>query len=201
VAELIASALASITMGISPWVPSCLSLASLVLSLVLLWWMPQPAKSKEYSIRVNNSEELPTQTRIVEAAAHTTLPPKKSLAEDIIAAVSVPNVLLVVPIFLVGIFRYTTLDVLIQYASNRFDLKISTGAIFYTETAAINIALFLFVVPQVTDYLRKHYKVRPLFMDLVLVRTSAILMCIGSLSIGLAPSGKLLPLGMKLLCR
>jgi len=173
-----------------------MSLASLVLSLVLLWWMPQPEKARESSSRTRNSEEPPGQIFGGDDDADTArLTKKNSLVDDLVAAASVPNIRLVVPIFLVGIFRYTTLDVLIQYASNRFGLKISTGAIFYTETAAINIALFLFLIPQATDYLRKKYHVRPLFMDLVLVRTSAILMCMGSLSIGLAPSGKLLPLG------
>jgi len=158
--------------------------------------MPQPAKAKNLSTRTSNSEESLTTGRMTDEDNTGKLTHPKSLADDLIAALSIPNVLLVVPVFLVGIFRYTTLDVLIQYASNRFGLKISTGAIFYTETAAINIALFLFIVPRATDYLRKKYSVRPLFMDLVLVRTSAILMCIGSLSIGLAPSGKFLPLGM-----
>jgi len=176
-----------------------MSLASLVLSLGLLWWMPQPASSKDHSSTSSYLEEPPTPRRIIEGADDTAISfPKNSLVDDLIAAASVPNILLVVPVFLVGIFRYTTLDVLIQYASNRFGLKISTGAIFYTETAAINILLFLFIVPQVTDYLRKTYGVRSLYMDLALVRTSAILMCIGSLGIGLAPSAKFLPFGMLL---
>ncbi|KAG9240836.1 major facilitator superfamily domain-containing protein [Calycina marina] len=180
-AEFVASFTASVTMSISPWVPAFLALLSLTVCLALLWLIPQPTKARSSTI---NFEE----------DARGSI--KHSLVEDLKEAASVTNVLLAIPVFLVGIFRYTVLDVLIQYAANRFGLKISIGATFYTETAAINIALFLFIIPQVTRYLRTKMYVRPLVIDLFLVRTSVILMCLGSLSIGLSPSGKLLPLGV-----
>ncbi|KAF8848546.1 hypothetical protein BDZ45DRAFT_753702 [Acephala macrosclerotiorum] len=95
---------------------------------------------------------------------------KSSGLPEILLTLANGNVLLVVPVFLVGIFRYTTLNVLIQYASLRFGIKISTGATFYTETAI------------------KH-AVRPQSIDLFLVRMSVTLMCIRCLAIGFAQSG------------
>jgi hypothetical protein len=105
------------------------------------------------------------------------------------------NVLVTIPVFLVGIFRYTTLNVLIQYASVRFGMKISTGAMFYSETAIINIFLFLFLVPQLTAFVRTKYKIRPQSIDMVMVRASVCLMSLGAVLIGLAPSSHWLPIG------
>jgi len=147
--------------------------------------MPMITKSTSYGVHTFNSEEVP----VIDVEST-----KQSLVSNLKAAAAIPNVLLVIPVFLVGIFRYTTLDVLIQYASNRFGIKLSTGSIFYTETAAINIALFLFIIPQLTVYIRKKYYVKPQVIDLVLVRISVILMCLGSLAIALAPSANILPL-------
>ncbi|KAH7411428.1 hypothetical protein BKA64DRAFT_569797, partial [Cadophora sp. MPI-SDFR-AT-0126] len=122
-----------------------------------------------------------------------------SLAEifiGLVSALSNRNIRLTIPVFLVGIFRYAMLNILIQYASVRFGLKISSGAIFYTETAIVNIFLFLFLVPQLTAYIRSKYNVRPVVLDLVLVRTSVTLMCIGCLAIGFVQSSSLLPIGV-----
>jgi hypothetical protein len=115
--------------------------------------------------------------------------------DSLLSALSNPQILLIIPVFLVGIFRYAMLDILVQYASVRFNMKISGGALFYTETACVNIMLFLLIIPQITAYLRKKKAARPQDMDLVLVRTSVSLMCLGCLCIGLAPSRSLLPIG------
>ncbi|KAE8447153.1 hypothetical protein EG329_010984 [Mollisiaceae sp. DMI_Dod_QoI] len=176
VAELIGSFIASITIDISPWIPCGLAMASLLICLLLLALMPNTRKS--------SSDDAGDQSS------------KSSGISNILSTLSNRNVILVIPVFLVGIFRYTTLNVLIQYASVRFKLKISTGATFYTETAIVNIILFLFLVPQLSAYIRKEYEVRPQIIDLFLVRTSVTLMCIGCLAIGFTQSSLLLPIGV-----
>ncbi len=150
-------------------------MASLLICLLLLALMPNTRKS--------SSDDAGDQSS------------KSSGISNILSTLSNRNVILVIPVFLVGIFRYTTLNVLIQYASVRFKLKISTGATFYTETAIVNIILFLFLVPQLSAYIRKEYEVRPQIIDLFLVRTSVTLMCIGCLAIGFTQSSLLLPIG------
>lgn len=187
-AELIASFVASITMEISPWLPCGMAIGSVLLCLLLLACTPHPTKSSEReetlpSLAVPSSERRNIST----TSSHT--------AQGLRSALTHPQIILIIPVILVGIFRYTTLDVVIQYASVRFGMKISSGALFYTETAALNIFLFLFLIPQTTAYLQKAHQVRPQTMDLVLVRTSVILMCIGCLAIGFAPSRNLLPFG------
>jgi hypothetical protein len=105
------------------------------------------------------------------------------------------NILLTIPVFLVGIFRYTTLNFLIQYAYVRFGVRFSTGATFYTETAIVNIFLFLFLIPNLTSHIRIKYNTRPQIIDLFLVRSSVVLMCLGCLAIGFAQSKMVLPIG------
>jgi hypothetical protein len=120
---------------------------------------------------------------------------KHPSVDGLLGALSNTNILLITPVFLVGIFRYTTLNILIQYASVQFGLKISTGATFYTETAIVNMILFLFVIPQTSSYIRLRHKTRPEVLDLFLVRSSLFLMCMGCICIGLAPASKMLPIG------
>jgi MFS family permease len=105
------------------------------------------------------------------------------------------TVLLTLPVFLTGSLRYTILNILIQYSSNRFNLKISAGALFYTETAVVNMFLFLLLVPTFTGYLRKRYDVRPQNLDLFMCRTGVVLLALGSLFMGLSPSRRVLPMG------
>lgn len=189
VAELLASYIASVTIDISPWIPSGLAMVSVILCLLLLWIMPRP----ELDTEANATRPFATLSE--ETAGILAVSRKDHSVHNLIGTFSNTKILLTIPVFLVGIFRYTTLNVLIQYASIRFQLSISTGAMFYTETALVNIFLFLFMVPRLTAYIRKRYNVQPQRIDLFLVRTSVILMCCGSLAIGLAWSGSLLPAG------
>lgn len=198
---MIASYVASVTVDISPWISCGLAMASVLLCLLLLAVMPDTSKSKhQLSHRAESSE---ADNDINEEDQTSKAPSPLTSISILHSALSNRNILLATPLFFVGIFKYTTLNVLIQYASVRFGLRVSTGATFYTETAVVNILLFLFFIPQVTTYIRKQYKVRPQVIDLFLVRTNVSLACIGALSIGLAQSGRILPIGMSMLwaCR
>lgn len=170
-------------------------MGSVILCLVLLAVLPNPRGSRHssYSILPESlaGEDSPTSQNIDRKTS------SKSLSVNgIMSALSNRNTLLVVPVFLMGIFRYATLNMLIQYASVRFGLKISTGATFYTETAVVNIFLFLLIVPRITTHIRLMYNISPERIDLVLVRTSVVLLATGCLVIGLAQTIAFLPVGM-----
>ncbi len=190
-AELISSYVASVTTDISPWIPCGLSMGSVILCLILLILIPDPRKSHHYLKSLANPETRSGSESSISASTTS----KNILANGLFSAISHPNIRLVIPVFLVGIFRYATLNFLIQYASIRFHIKISTGAKFYTETAIINIFLFLFAIPRLTSHVRLKYNLPPHAIDLFLVRTSVTLMCLGCLAIGLAPSAQTLPIG------
>lgn len=120
---------------------------------------------------------------------------KHTIANGLHSAFSNRNILFTIPVFLVASLRYTTLNVLIQYASVRFGSKVSSGANFYSETAIVNVFLFFFLIPRMTDFIRTKYDVRPQVIDLALARISVSLLFTGVLCIGLSPSTVLLPIG------
>ena len=184
---MVASFIATLTTDISPWIPCGLSMASAFLCLFLLAMMPAAKSTNEEDGSTIMAAERGN--RLENGSTFLTA------FDRIIKAASNRNIIFTIPVILVGILRYTTLGILIQYAHFRFKQKISTGAAYYTETAIINIALFLFLIPQATAYIRKEYRVRPQAIDLFLARASVTFMCIGALAIGLAPTNKLLPVG------
>ena len=168
-------------------IPCGLAMGSLVLCLVLLLFspdLPDPL-SVELSPKPHEEHELRSSDGLAKGAT----------IDGLLNAISDAKILLVIPVFFVGIFRYTTLNILIQYASIQFGMKISTGATFYTETAVVNIVLFLFLIPRMVSYIRLRYQKNPEVIDLFLVRFSVCIMCIGCLCIGFAPSSKILPIG------
>ncbi|KAI9649618.1 hypothetical protein NHQ30_002199 [Ciborinia camelliae] len=190
IAELVGSYLASITIDISPWISCGMAMGSVILGLLLLWMIPLSQSGRQHKSSLNQPSQ---QT----SSSSTLLPtPKPTILTTIHYALTQSNILLCIPVFLVGTLRYTTLNVLIQYSSIRFNTKISQGAIFYTETAIINIFLFLFLIPRITTYIQSKYHVRSEKIDLALVRISVCLLLMGSLAIGLAPTKGWIPVGV-----
>jgi MFS family permease len=165
-AELVASALASVTMDTSPWIGCLLAFCSIFGALMLLYFMPTAASPVK--LQDESSEDQGATTF------------KQALSNR--------NILLTLPVFLVGALRYTVLSVLMQHVSLRFGWSISTTALLYTETAVVTISLFFILVPQVTKLLRRRYAYEAAVLDLGLVRMSVALMCIGTLSIALSRS-------------
>ena len=167
-----------------------MALGSIIFCLLLLWLMPAPSIGVDMStctigppvIRDDENRTFVNQAN-------------KDPVTSITNAMSNIDILLTIPVFLVGIFRYTTLNILIQYSSVHFGLRISTGAMFYTETAVVNIILFLFLMPLLSAHIQTAYGIRPQSIDLYLVRSSVSLMSVGCLSIGLAPASIFLPPG------
>ncbi|XMA16523.1 hypothetical protein WAI453_009314 [Rhynchosporium graminicola] len=88
--------------------------------------------------------------------------------------------------------RYTTLSVLIQYASLRFGWKISDGAAFYSETAIVSIILYSLIIPHIVLMIRERSNVPPQVIDQILMRVCVGLLATGALLLGLAPVDKML---------
>ncbi|KAF7947912.1 hypothetical protein EAE96_008984 [Botrytis aclada] len=191
IAELIGSYVASITIDISPWIACSMAMGSVILGLLLLWLVPFSQSSPHPEV---SSPSSSTQLQ----SRHLTTIPKTTILATIRDAIIQPNVLLCIPVFLVGTLRYTTLNILIQYSSVRFNTKISTGAMFYTETAIINIVLFLFLIPRIISWIKSRYHVRSEKIDLALMRISVCFLLVGSLSIGLAPTSRWIPVGVSI---
>lgn len=194
IAELVGSYLASITIDISPWIACSMAMGSVILGLLLLWIVPFTQSSPQP--RSPSPPTFPSSTTPrPQSTDHT---PSSTILTTINHALTQPNVLLCIPVFLVGTLRYTTLNLLIQYSSVRFNTKISQGAMFYTETAVINIFLFLFLLPRVTAFIQSKNSVRTEKIDLALMRISVSFLLLGSLAIGLAPTSGWIPVGVSI---
>ena len=105
---------------------------------------------------------------------------------SLLDGIKTKNMALSIPVFLVGLLRPTTLNVLMQYTSIYFDWKLSQSAMFISEVAAVNLIMFLVVVPQSMKILQSKYHLGQQTMDLSLLRGSMICLSIGALCLGLA---------------
>lgn len=123
---------------------------------------------------------------------HQRLPQR---SENLFDLFKTRNMVLAVPVFLVGLLRPSTLNVLIQYTSTEFGWKLSKAVVLVSEVAAVNLLLFLVVVPQTMRLLRFRYQLHPQTIDLAVVRGSMLFLSLGALFLGLAPNLPALVIG------
>ena len=72
-------------------------------------------------------------------------------------------------------------------------LKFQTNVLI-SEVAGVNLIIFLIVLPLLTMFLRTKYSVSPPKTDIAVARGSLLLLCVGSLLLGLAPNvGTMIP--------
>lgn len=158
---------------------------------MVLLWFPQKSEASTYSPIPADSPQIASEDGTILNIEHQSQnQPPEGLRDTLLQK----NMLLILPAFFTSSLRYAVLSHLVQYASNRFTLRISEGAYFYTETAIVNILLFLFIVPNLTRHLRKKYEIRRDRIDLFTVRISLLILAVGSLFIGLSPSTTILPI-------
>ena len=105
------------------------------------------------------------------------------------------NMILAIPVFLIGLLRPSTLNVLIQYTSKYFDWRLSQAIMFVSEVAGINLLLYLIIVPKVMQIIREKYGLHQQMLDLAVVRGSMGCLSIGALLIALAPNIPALVIG------
>lgn len=103
---------------------------------------------------------------------------------------------LALTILLIGTLQPASLSVLLQYASARFGLRISEAAMLLSEVAIVNIVLFLFVLPHVIAFVTSRWHIRSQVIDWIIVQFSLLILALGALLIGSAPSIQVLLPGM-----
>jgi hypothetical protein len=108
--------------------------------------------------------------------------------DDLLALFRQRNLLLTVPIFVVGVFRTATLNVLLQYTSIRFDWTLARAALFISEVAAVNVVIFLLFLPRLIAWLQNKKRILPQVIDLWVLRCSLFLLLLGAILIGIAPN-------------
>jgi hypothetical protein len=185
-------------METSLWIPFGLGILFVGLCIPVLIVMPESHKLDD-DLSAQNSQQRST-------GVDATLRPAASVhwkqifgrwQEDQDSLISVfrrRNMLLAFMVLLVGTLRPATLSVLLQYATVRFDWKISKAAMLISEVAIVNIVLFLFILPQAIRWISFRWRIQPQTRDRIIVHVSLLILTLGALLIGLAPSiGALLP--------
>lgn len=201
--EFIAPSIASAAMDKNLWIAFGIGIAFLLLSLATIPLVPETYQRVPTSSASSRRSTLGTED-------HHTPVSDDGRTEDIetnrpddrnglIALFRKRNMLLAVPIFVVGVFRPATMNVLLQYVSVRFNWKLSKAALLISEVAAVNIVIFLLALPRLISVLQARYHIHPQVIDLRVLRSSLVLLFLGSFFIGISPnipaliSGKLMP--------
>ena len=182
--------LASILMDLSIMISFLLSILFLLLCLPIVAMIPDTRiqnscnRSTDIAPTTNRSLDSSQDTYMTSITSYTAPSNSESL-RDIFRS---RNMARAMPVFLAGLLRPSTLNVLIQYTSKCFDWKLSKASLLVSEVAAVNLVLFLVIVPQGTKIVRAKYHFDQQVLDLAIVRSSMLFLAVGALLLGLAPN-------------
>ena len=125
--ELIGPPMASWTSGFSLWIPIAIGAILLVLCYPVLAIMPATQKTRAKSNSSNPEAESDTQNPNIQDGPPVIfrLPWGNETSRQFLSLFENWNMLLALPIFLVGVFRGVSLRVLLQYTSVRFNWRLS----------------------------------------------------------------------------
>jgi hypothetical protein len=96
------------------------------------------------------------------------------------------NVALCLLIFLVTSLSDNNLNVLLQYVSKRYGWTISQAAYLFSLKAAVNVLLYTVIVPVSLAYLVSRWSFTSAHANFWAQKASILLLCLGSLAIGLS---------------
>lgn len=190
ITELIAPWLAFITMDLSISIPFILSILFLLLCLPVVALIPDTQIHDscngftDIASTTNRSVDSIQDTHGICNASHR----EQSNSESLLARFRSTNMARAMPVFLAGLLRPSTLNVLIQYTSKYFNRKLSKASLLVSEVAAVNLVLFLVIVPQGMKIVRAKYHLDQEVLDLAIVRSSMLFLTVGALLLGLAPN-------------
>lgn len=194
--ELIGPLIAAATTDISPYIPIGLTLACIITAVGILQLITERIPRLEKNI-ISRQEPQSSSTGVDDdnsppQTQSTTAEPVSEGRDDLAMLLKKKNILLILAAFLTPYVRPATMFVLQQYASVRFDWKISRTSLLTSEAAVVNIILYLFIIPQLTSIVRMRFNVTQQTIDMNVVRISFVLLTIGALLVGLATTSNLL---------
>jgi hypothetical protein len=96
------------------------------------------------------------------------------------------NITLCLLIFLVTSLSDNNLNVLLQYASKRYGWTISQAAYLFSVKAGVNVILYTLIVPLGLKQLKYSWGFSSVYANLWAEKSSILLLCLGSLAIGLS---------------
>lgn len=188
--ELVAPPLASVTMDVPIWLPFIFSIFFLIFYLPIAALVPNKRNLNAGHGRTNveSVPDEPAETVSETSGVSNATEVTPNTSENLLDKFKTRNMALAVPVFLVGLLRPSTLNVLIQCTSKYFSWKHAEAVILLSEVAIVNLTLFLVIVPQGMKIVRIRYHLHQWVLDLAIVRESMPCLSFGALCLGLAPN-------------
>ncbi|EZF43017.1 hypothetical protein H113_03501 [Trichophyton rubrum MR1459] len=201
VAQLLAPAIGSaMMMKLGPWVPYFFGTAFFTVCCLLILLVPEtipiqvlkpgaahPAPSGFDHCSVRESlEARPPISRSSLASKMKTL--FATAWKETKLIFSNRTVLLILSTFLLSTLGRKQVDLLLLYASTRYEITLSKAGFVHSFMACVSIVLLLLVLPLTSSYLSKTLKLPSSEKDLWLSKISIVLLTIGSFAIGFSPT-------------
>jgi hypothetical protein len=194
VCELLAPAIASLTISKNVFIPFGIGITIIMMCIPVLILMPEThqggneSASNLHSTQDNEVTATTVRGIVFQSECQDSLKPKTSL----LAIFRQGRMLLAFLILYISAWRPGTVSVLLQYTTVRFGWQISQTAMLISEIAIVNIVLFLIILPQLIAWISSRWRIQPQVIDWSIVITSLLLLALGSLLIGVAPSTSIL---------
>lgn len=205
VAQLIAPSLAALLMAKSPWIPILLGISFTTLGSLLILLIPETLHMQDRRTNTSHvalatsTNDFPhnckPQNSLFATMKHKFSHTFRTFLSSLSILNSAPLVLLLIT-FIIKPLSSQSEDISLRYISNRFHLPLRLSSFLWSLRAAVQIILFLLILPFLSKIMITHFKIPSSKVDLHLARTSILILTLGSLLIALAPTLPLAILGI-----
>ncbi|KAJ5382218.1 Major facilitator superfamily domain general substrate transporter [Penicillium concentricum] len=210
--EIVATPVAAFLMSWSPWIPSLFGLFFECLGLLGATFISDiPFISASCDDQRNMEEDGEDEENAEQGHNLSSMddPPYvrwknvirrqwKQIRHDYMASWST-NLFCTVGAFLLASIGRQALQLIVQYASNRFSWSIARASSLITLKGIINLATLLFILPWLSNWLNQHLLLSPAAKDLRIVQGSVWLLTLGSAIMAVSAHPALFILGVSLL--
>ncbi|CAG8954545.1 hypothetical protein HYFRA_00004460 [Hymenoscyphus fraxineus] len=184
----------SVLMETNPWLPMFLGLGAMVFSGLTVIILPeslnkipnrQIATSSLNSAIIDrdNCEDRSLKTYSLAAIAQK----GRWLVDEYRCVFVSPIVAMLICTSLMNSLSKHSVDLLLQYASRRYHWTIAQTGLLFPLRAAVQLTVFLLILPSLSYYLTHYMSVNSKLKDLYISRGSVLLLVVGSIGIGLSP--------------
>ncbi|KAF7933703.1 uncharacterized protein EAE98_003412 [Botrytis deweyae] len=205
VAQLIAPSLAALLMAKSPWIPILLGISFLTLGSLLILFIPETLHMQDRRTSTSHvalatstndfTHNCKPQNSLFAAVGYNFSHTLRTFRLSLSILNSAPLVLLLIT-FIIKPLSSQSEDISLRYISNRFHFPLRLSSFLWSLRAAVQIILFLLILPFLSKLMITYFKIPSSKKDLHLARASILILTLGSLLIALAPTLPLAILGM-----
>lgn len=201
IGELLATPLSGFLLSFNAWYPLIVGIACFAFSLILILFLPETLVIRQWHDAKSGRTPSTSPDRSGERAKKTKWQKAVELmreqADDITKFIwgNKRVVLLIFPLVFMILGKFVQ-ELLLQYATKRYNWTWSRAAYLVTIKSASFLILMIAILPAVSLFCLKVLKMSPMSKDLWLSRWSGVLLIIGALFIAFAASPFLMAIGL-----